>query len=83
MMDLAVGAALAACLAFAAAGPYLARVLPPPAAVRLLLVLATHRARLAEIPRRHRPAARRQSRRNLCRPRPMWGPHSAEALTYR
>jgi Zn-dependent protease with chaperone function len=36
-MNAAVIAALAACLAFAAAGPYLARALPPQAAVRLLV----------------------------------------------
>ena len=30
-MDLAVSAALAACLAFAAVGPYLGRALPPAA----------------------------------------------------
>jgi Zn-dependent protease with chaperone function len=39
-MNTAVVAALAACLAFAAAGPYLARALPPAAAVRLLVPAA-------------------------------------------
>lgn len=39
-MNLAVIAALAACLAFSAAGPYLARALPPHAAVRLLVPAA-------------------------------------------
>jgi hypothetical protein len=39
-MNIAVTAALAACLGFTAAGPYLARVLPPPAAVRLLVPAA-------------------------------------------
>ena len=39
-MNTAVIAALVACLAFAAAGPHLARVLPPAAAVRLLVPAA-------------------------------------------
>jgi Zn-dependent protease with chaperone function len=39
-MNVAVGAALTACLVFAAAGPYLAWVLPPSAAVRLLVPAA-------------------------------------------
>ncbi len=39
-MNIAVIAALVACLAFAAAGPHLARVLPPPATVRLLVPAA-------------------------------------------
>ena len=36
-MITAVISALAACLAFATAGPYLARALPPAAAVRMLV----------------------------------------------
>ena len=39
-MNIAVIAALVACLAFVAAGPHLARVLPPPATVRLLVPAA-------------------------------------------